>query len=152
MTTCSHFIHTRNIFPLPSHPAAGRLHLDPLWGVAGAETSEREIYHRTPWGRSSRSPSLPQVSRLYDLPPPPCLNSLTPDAHRTEELLPRQHRCARMTAFQRRWSCANIPMLSSFTRFSSHQARFLPILHAKAPPINSDNLSMVKEPVEQRSG
>jgi hypothetical protein len=39
--------------------------------------------------RSSRSPSLPQVSRSYDLPPPQCLDSLTLDARRTGPLLPR---------------------------------------------------------------
>src|SRR6266571_173649 len=54
----------------PPHPAAGRLHLDALWWTAGAETSEREIYRRACCVRSSRLPSLPQASRLYDLPPP----------------------------------------------------------------------------------
>src|SRR5947207_1428301 len=54
----------------PPHPAAGRLHLDTLWWTAGAETSERGIYRRAFRARSSRLPSLPQVSRSYDLPPP----------------------------------------------------------------------------------
>src|SRR6266568_7166691 len=54
----------------PPHPAAGRLHLDALWWTALAETSEREIYLRACCVRSSRLPSLPQASRLYDLPPP----------------------------------------------------------------------------------
>src|SRR2546421_11529959 len=65
----------------PPHPAAGRLHLDILCWTAGAETSERGIYRRAFRARSSRLPSLPQVSRSYALPPP-CLNSLTQDAHR----------------------------------------------------------------------
>src|SRR6266581_8432947 len=30
----------------PPHPTAGRLHLDPLWWTAGAETSAREIDRR----------------------------------------------------------------------------------------------------------
>src|SRR5260221_8491104 len=40
-----------------------RLHLDPLWWTAGAETSEREVYRRATCARSSRLPSLPQASR-----------------------------------------------------------------------------------------
>src|SRR5712691_4620451 len=52
------------------HPAAGRLHLDTLWWTAGAETSERGVYRRAFRARSSRLPSLPQVSRSYALPPP----------------------------------------------------------------------------------
>jgi hypothetical protein len=40
-----------------------RLHLDTLWWTAGAETSEREVYRRATYARSSRLPSLPQVSR-----------------------------------------------------------------------------------------
>ncbi len=47
----------------PPRPAAGRLHLDPLWWTAGAETSEREIHRRACRVRSSRLPSLPQASR-----------------------------------------------------------------------------------------
>ncbi len=47
----------------PPHPAAGRLHLDILWWTAGAETSERGVYRRAFRARSSRLPSLPQVSR-----------------------------------------------------------------------------------------
>jgi len=71
---------------------AGHLHLDTLWWMAGAETSERGIYRRNCRVRSSRLPSLPQVSRSYDLPPPQCLNSLTPDARRGGPLHPRPRR------------------------------------------------------------
>src|SRR5712691_11617037 len=55
----------------PLHPAADRLHLDMLCWTAGAETSERGIHRRACRVRSSRLPSLPQLSRSYDLPPPP---------------------------------------------------------------------------------
>jgi hypothetical protein len=83
----------------PLHPAAGRLHLDALWWTAGAETSAREIHRRAFRARSSRLPSLPQASRSYDLPPPHCLDSLTPDAHRAGPLHPRPHS---FTSAQRR--------------------------------------------------
>jgi len=65
-----------------------RLHLDTLWWTARAETSEREIYRRAYWIRSSRLPSLPQASRSYAPFAPSCLNSLTPDAHRAGPLHP----------------------------------------------------------------
>src|SRR5439155_17857214 len=61
---------TQSINDRPPHPAAGRLHLDTLWWTAGAETSERGVYRRAFRARSSRLPSLPQVSRSYALPPP----------------------------------------------------------------------------------
>jgi len=61
---------TQRINDRPPHPAAGRLHLDILWWTAGAETSERGIYRRAFRARSSRLPSLPQVSRSYALLPP----------------------------------------------------------------------------------
>jgi len=54
--------HTSRVDRVP-HPAAGRLHLDPLWWTAGAETSERGIHRRACCVRSSRLPSLPQASR-----------------------------------------------------------------------------------------
>src|SRR5262249_47191231 len=60
--------------------------------MASAETSERGIYRRNCCVGSSRLPSLPQVSRSYDLPPPQCLNSLTPDARRGGPLHPRPRR------------------------------------------------------------
>jgi len=55
---------------MPPHPAAGHLHLDILWWTAGAETSERGLDRRACRARSSRLPSLPQVSRSYGPPPP----------------------------------------------------------------------------------
>src|SRR6266568_4762407 len=61
---------TQRINDRPPHPTAGRLHLDTLWWTAGAETSERGVYRRAFRARSSRLPSLPQVSRSYALPPP----------------------------------------------------------------------------------
>ncbi len=73
-----------------THPALRkvRLHLDTLWWTARAETSEREIYRRAYWIRSSRLPSLPQASRSYAPVAPSCLNSLPPDAHRAGPLHP----------------------------------------------------------------
>src|SRR5438105_170622 len=47
----------------PPHLRQVRLHLDILWWTAGAETSERGVYRRATCARSSRLPSLPQVSR-----------------------------------------------------------------------------------------
>jgi hypothetical protein len=88
------------------HPAAGRLHLDTLWWTAGAETSERGIYRRAFRARSSRLPSLPQVSRSYDQPPPLCLNSLTPEARRAGPPRPQPYRCS---PSQRLHPDANIP-------------------------------------------
>src|SRR5437868_14688618 len=70
------------------HPAAGRLHLDTLWWTAGAETSERGVYRRAFRARSSRLPSLPQVSRSYALPPPPA--STRSLRRPTEQGLPRR--------------------------------------------------------------
>jgi hypothetical protein len=80
--SCTSDLTLRGTMRFP-HPAAGRLHLDSLWWTAGAETSERGIYHKAFWRRSSRLPSLPQASRSYDRPPP-CLDSLTPDAHKAD--------------------------------------------------------------------
>ena len=62
------FHNTRSV--RPPHPAAGHLHLDMPWCTAGAETSERGIYRRACRVRSSHLPSLPQLSRSYELPPP----------------------------------------------------------------------------------
>src|SRR5258708_39607705 len=91
--------------------AAGRLHLDTLWNTASAATSEREIYCRTPCVRSSRRPSLPQVSRSYDLPPP---YASTRSLQMPAKPPPFSRRCRpwhpRVSGtLQRRPSCASIP-------------------------------------------
>jgi hypothetical protein len=94
------FHNTRSV--RPPHPAAGYLHLDMPWCTAGAQTSERGIYRRACRVRSSHLPSLPQLSRSYDLPPPMprlahsrCPQSRPPRPRlRRPHASQRQHRCA----------------------------------------------------------
>jgi hypothetical protein len=78
----------------PPHPTAGRLHLDPLWWTAGAETSEREIDRRA--SSSALVSTAKPTTGIQVVRPaaPHCLDSLTPDARRAGPLHPRPHRFA----------------------------------------------------------
>src|SRR6266568_3527395 len=78
----------------PPHPTAGRLHLDPLWWTAGAETSAREIDRRA--SSSALVSSAKPTTGIQVVRPaaPHGLDSLTPDARRAGPLHPRPHRFA----------------------------------------------------------
>src|SRR6266566_2793965 len=144
----------------PHLPAAGRLHLDALWWTAGAETSERGIHRRAYHVRSSRLPSLPQLSRSYDLPPPPrprLAHSGCPQSRAAPPVILRSDAgscpqcCARMGRPQRRPSCARRD-LTPFSWLTSCILRPPTVLHAVAATINGDDLGMMQEPVEQGRG
>src|SRR5437764_503526 len=127
------------------HPAAGRLHLDTLWWTAGAETSERGIYRRAFRARSSRLPSLPQLSRSYALPPPPA--STRSLRMPTEEgLPPGDHRSSVPPN-------ASMPCASLLLTPSLRGKRGFPaVFHAVTGARNGNDLRMMKQPVQQRRG
>src|SRR5258707_1710698 len=136
--------------------AAGRLHLDTLWNTASAETSEREIYCRTPCVRSSRRPSLPQVSRSYDLPPPMpqlahsrCLQNRSPSR---AGAVPGTHASLVPSNADHRAPAYRLASCRPFLLFWPCQARLPASFHAIAGSIDWNNLSIIKEPVEQCSG
>src|SRR6266571_4362572 len=120
----------------PLHPAADRLHLDMLWWTAGAETSARGIHRRACRMRSSRLPSLPQLSRSYDLPPPtrPRLaHSGCPQSRAAPPVILRSDAgsCPQ---------CCARKDLTPFSWLTSCILRPPTVLHAVAAPINGDDL------------
>src|SRR6266568_3110974 len=132
----------------PLHPAADRLHRDMLWWTAGAEASARGIHRRACRMRSSRLPSLPQLSRSYDLPPPPrprLAHSGCPQSRAAPPVM------LRSDAGSCPQCCARID-LTPCSWLTSCLLRPPTVLHAVAATMNGDDLGMMQEPVEQGRG
>src|SRR5512135_3675442 len=83
---------------VPPHLRPARLHLDPLWWTAVAETSEREVYRRAIWRPLVSSAKPTTGVQVVRAGRPRGLDSLTPGAHSAGPLHPQVRSCTRAVA------------------------------------------------------
>src|SRR6266699_949689 len=145
----------------PPHPTAGRLHLDPLWWTAGAETSAREIDRRA--SSSALVSSAKPTTGIQVVRPAAPLPRLAHSRCPQGRAAPPQATPVRLVAFESLacargryppladFACAKqeLTLLSFLTPRLSERPT---IFHAVTGTVNRNDLRMLQEPVEQGGG